>query len=277
MDTANHEPKKKTDYISRIIDSDDWGLPLETFHLLSVRWGPFDMDWFVSEHNAKLPRFYSRFSSEGCASVDAHTADWENCNGYFFISIISRVFKQMILCRAYGVLVLPLWRSAKFWPLFCCKDGYLIHTITDMTDLPLDKSSYVPCKNGKGILGYTDLKFRMLALRLDFLSVRFMNFERYFQWANITDNSEALIFRRLELILDIFCELIISHCLIQDLGNYSLKHLSLMFWISRNLVCTASDQVALLRQLIMGFRIVYLSDMDGGVVKLLKMAMFVMG
>ena len=52
---------KKADYISRIIDSDDWGLSLETFHMLSVRSGPFDMDWFASEHNAQLPRFYPNF------------------------------------------------------------------------------------------------------------------------------------------------------------------------------------------------------------------------
>ncbi|MCG7876850.1 MAG: DNA N-6-adenine-methyltransferase [Candidatus Thiodiazotropha endolucinida] len=161
---------QKADYISKIIDSDDWGLSLETFHMLSLRWGPFDMDWFASEHNAKIPRFYSRFWNEGCVGVDAFTAIWGNCNGYFLppISLISRVLKQMIMCRAYGVLVLPLWRSANFWPLLCCEDGYFIHNVTDVADLPTDKLSYVPCKNGRGIFGNTDLKFRMLALRLDF-------------------------------------------------------------------------------------------------------------
>ena len=93
-----------------------------------------------------------------------------NCNGYFLppVSLISRVLKQMILCHAYGVIVLPLWRSAIFWPLLCCEDGYFMHNETDIIDLPTNKSSYVPCQNGKGIIGGTDLKFRMLALRLDF-------------------------------------------------------------------------------------------------------------
>ena len=130
----------------------------------------FDMDWFASEHNAKLPRFYSRFWSEDCAGVDAFTADWGNCNGYSLspVSLISRVLKQMILCHAYGVIVLPLWRSANFWPLLCCEDGYFIYNVTDIIDLPTNKSSYVPCQNGKDNFGSTDLKFRMLALRLDF-------------------------------------------------------------------------------------------------------------
>lgn len=241
MDTANHEPKKKLTIFLELLTAMTGDYPLKHFICLVSDGGRLIWTGLCQSTMLNYLGFILDFRVKAVPVSTLILQTGKIVTVIFFISIISRVFKQMILCRAYGVLVLPLWRSAKFWPLFCCKDGYLIHTITDMTDLPLDKSSYVPCKNGKGILGYTDLKFRMLALRLDFLSVRFMNFERYFQWANITDNSEDLIFRRLELILDIFCELIISHCLIQDLGNYSLKHLSLMFWISRNLVCTASD------------------------------------
>ena len=97
---------------------------------------------------AKLLRFYSRFWSEDCAGVDAFTLDWGNCNSYFLppVSLISRVLKQMILCPAYGVIVLPLWRSANFWPLLCCQYGYFIHNVTDIIDLPTNKSSYVPCQ-----------------------------------------------------------------------------------------------------------------------------------
>ena len=52
---------EKADYFSKIIDFDDWGLSAELFYILQSKWGPLDVDWFVSEHNAKLERFYTRF------------------------------------------------------------------------------------------------------------------------------------------------------------------------------------------------------------------------
>ena len=75
---------------------------------------------------------------------------------------------HMSVCRAYGVLVVPLWRSSSFWPMLCLQDGSFMHWVKDTLDLPTVKSSYTPCKIGQGIFGNTYLKFRMLALKLDF-------------------------------------------------------------------------------------------------------------
>ena len=158
------------DYLSKVIDYNDWGLSGELFNLLDQRWGPFEVDWFASEHNAKTVKFYSRFWCPSCAGVDAFTENWGHCNGYFVppINFISRVLLHMSVCRAYSVLVAPLWRSSSFWPMLCTENGSFVRNVIDMIDLPTDKASYSPCKNGRGMFGNDDLKFRMLALRIDF-------------------------------------------------------------------------------------------------------------
>ena len=44
----------KADYfVSKIIDYNDWGLASCLFSVVSEKWGPFTVDWFASEHNAK--------------------------------------------------------------------------------------------------------------------------------------------------------------------------------------------------------------------------------
>lgn len=161
---------QKADYLSKIIDCNDWGLSVALFNNLDQLWGPFEVDWFASEHNAKTVKFYSRFWSPSCAGVDAFTENWGNCKGLFVpsINLISRVLLHMSICLAYGVLVVPLWRSSSFWPMLCAEDGSFIHNIKEIIDLPTDKSSYIPCKSGRGMFGNDNLKFRMLALKIDF-------------------------------------------------------------------------------------------------------------
>lgn len=104
-------------------------------------------------------------------------ANLADCNCLFVspVNCISRALMHMSMCCVYGVLVLPLWRSASFWPLLCMGDGYFIHSITVVTDLPTEKTSFVPYKSGKGICGNTDLKFRMLAVQKDFRFLKVIN------------------------------------------------------------------------------------------------------
>ena len=60
----------KADSFLKILDSDDWSLSSKLFDLISSRWGPFAVDWFASEHNAKVATFYTRFWCERTAGVD---------------------------------------------------------------------------------------------------------------------------------------------------------------------------------------------------------------
>ena len=71
-------------------------------------------------------------------------------------------------CRAKGILVVPEWRSANFWPLICSTYGQIKSFILDWMYLPQEKSFYTTCKNGIGLFDTEDLKFNMLALYIQF-------------------------------------------------------------------------------------------------------------
>ena len=156
----------RADYLSRVIEVDDWAICEPLLDMIQARWGPLDVDFFASEHNAKLPIFYSRFWCYKSSGVDAFTVDWGGKNGLFVPPVIlaARVICKMQYCKAYGVLVVPEWRSANFWPLLCDERGCFKPFVKDMMYLPTNKESYRPCKNGVGIFGNEDLRFNMLAL-----------------------------------------------------------------------------------------------------------------
>ena len=160
---------EKADYLSKILEYDDWGISFGLFNGLQNRFGIFEVDWFASEYNAKVSVFYSRFWNPTSSGIDAFTEKWTEKFGIFVppISMVYRVLQKMELDRAKGVLVVPLWNSAVFWPILC-PNGNFIPNVKDWIDLPTKKEFYVSSLTGKGIFGNIDLQFRMLVLSIDF-------------------------------------------------------------------------------------------------------------
>ena len=106
------------DSLSRIIDFDGWGVSTDFFaYILSV-FGPFTVDKFASPDSAKCARFYSKFWCPGAEGVDAFSVDWTGENNWLVppIYLISRTIFHLEVCGARGVLVMPKWLSAAFWP-----------------------------------------------------------------------------------------------------------------------------------------------------------------
>ena len=52
---------EKADYLSKIIDYDDWEITPQLFRLLEEKFGPHTVDCFADYNNCKLQIFYSRF------------------------------------------------------------------------------------------------------------------------------------------------------------------------------------------------------------------------
>lgn len=165
---------EKADYYSKIIDYDDWGLSTELFNYLNEFFGPLQIDWFASEHNAKLPCFFSRFWCENTLGIDAFSENWGGYNGLFVppITLISKVILHMKMCKAYGLLVIPLWKSAPFWPLLCTGEGVFEPFVMNSVELPVQKQYYLSCKTGTGMFGNYDLRFPMLAVQLSFAHIK---------------------------------------------------------------------------------------------------------
>ena len=64
------------DYFSKTEDHDDWGVYFDILSMVQSRFGNLSTDWFASDHNAKLPRFFSRFWNSFCIGIDAFTECW---------------------------------------------------------------------------------------------------------------------------------------------------------------------------------------------------------
>ena len=71
------------DYISRLVDYDDWTLNPGIFSMLDAMWGPHTIDRFANSFNHQLVRFNSRFGDPGAEAVDAFTCDWANENNWW--------------------------------------------------------------------------------------------------------------------------------------------------------------------------------------------------
>ena len=83
------------------------------YHLCSL-FGPFTVDRFASPDSAKCVRFYSKFWCPGAFSVD-----WAGENNWLVppVYLICRVIFHLEVCSACGVLVVPKWPLAVFWPI----------------------------------------------------------------------------------------------------------------------------------------------------------------
>lgn len=162
---------ERADFISRIVDFDDWGISEDLFLYMDSLWGPHEIDWFANDDNHKLPVFYSRYWNVKSIGIDAFTVDWGGINGLFVppVCLLFKVLQYMKQCRAYGTVVLPMWKSASFWPMLCPDGDGFIKEVVGVFDLPTNKLNYIPGKGKKSVFGNIDLPFRMLAMRLNFM------------------------------------------------------------------------------------------------------------
>ena len=115
MDTKTF--KRKSDYLSRCKDSDDWSVEDWVFQTLNRRWGPHTIDRFASYYNCKCPRYNSRWwvpGTEGVNSLDQYWGlpeiIWAVPPPRLIPSVLEKVQKD----HAVGTRVIPEWLSAPF-------------------------------------------------------------------------------------------------------------------------------------------------------------------
>ena len=83
------DQNSQADFLSKIVDFDDYSLHDEVFFHLENLWGPHSVDRFACCYNAKLPRFNSRFVQPGAEAVDAFTQDWSPENNWLVPPILA--------------------------------------------------------------------------------------------------------------------------------------------------------------------------------------------
>ena len=108
------------DNLSKNFDSSEYKLSPDDFAILCQRFGHFCLDLFASPLSYLFKPFCSRFLCKDTAAVDAFTVDWSSLtNGFFHppVGLITRVLKHAQYVKAKGVLIVPAWESAHFWPV----------------------------------------------------------------------------------------------------------------------------------------------------------------
>ena len=71
-------------------------------------------------------------------------------------------------CQALGILVVPFWESAPFWPLLCLGKGRFALFVTDFRLLPLVAGLFIAGKSGSVLFDDEIPKSAVFAMRIDF-------------------------------------------------------------------------------------------------------------
>jgi hypothetical protein len=165
------ELNERADFLSRIIDYDDWQLNPVVSSELEEAWGPHSVDRFASFHNCQLPHFNSRCWNPGSEAVDAFTVDWRGENNWWCppIGLLPRVIRHAQACEAQGSMVVPVWLSAPFWPLLCpFNTGVFTWFVREVRELPQVDTLFLPRLSGATLFNGEVLNSRVLALCCDF-------------------------------------------------------------------------------------------------------------
>lgn len=168
--TVNWVPREHlrfADTLSRMIDHDDWQVKEELYNNLNQLWGPFTVDRVADNDNKKICRFYSKFYCPNTEGVNALNYDWKGENNYIVppTSLVGKVLKHMKTSKCKGVIVLPYWPSAYFWPLLFSENKT---AITDRKVFGDPKVCVTQGKNKKCFIGSEKFVSPILAVNLDF-------------------------------------------------------------------------------------------------------------
>lgn len=111
----------EADSASRNVNVDtEWELSGSVFSKIEEQFGSFSVDLFASRLNSKCKKFYSRFPDPQASSVDAFTVSWKDEKFYAFppFALITCTLRKIINDQATGIVVVPMWPTQPWYPLF---------------------------------------------------------------------------------------------------------------------------------------------------------------
>ena len=161
------EQNDDADQLSRVIDHDDWGVQKVWFDRITRKLGNPTIDRFADKRNTKCIRFNSRFFCEEAEAVDAFTQPWSKDINWLVppLYLVVRVIQYLKLDKAAGILVVPIWVSAHYWPI--------IQNILDNEDHCVQgkmilQDIFQHYRNTASLFGSQNWKSNTLALALDY-------------------------------------------------------------------------------------------------------------
>ncbi|XP_072043483.1 uncharacterized protein, partial [Amphiura filiformis] len=159
---------QEADYLSRLIDFDDWGVSRPFFDFMNSLWGPYSVDRFADPINAKMGKFNSKFWCPGTAQVDAFSLDWSSDNNWLVppISAIPAVLRHIKVCKAQGTLVVPMWPSSPFWPLLFSQQSDFKDLVKFCIQFTDTSNIFVQGRNMNSTFGSKFFTSKVMCIRL---------------------------------------------------------------------------------------------------------------
>ena len=171
MEWIPREENTTADDLSKDVDYDDWMLDPLLFGKLDMKRGPHTIDRFANEYNTQLKRFVALSWVPKCEAVDAFKMSWLNENNWIVVPprLLPKVINQITGERAQGTVVVPMWKSAVFWPLLCPDGVHLRTEVSDWCELPRYDGMFIGGKleSPKSLFGGKATSFRMIAVRFE--------------------------------------------------------------------------------------------------------------
>ncbi len=155
---------ERADYLSNLLDVDDWGVTEEFFQKMDILFGKHDVDRFATFYNKKCDRYNSLFWNPQMKALNAFTQDWSKDNNWIVppVNLVLSVIKKIeSMSHIRATLVVPSWRSYDFWPVLMKASLGIVKTL-----------EYKACnvlrhyKNENCILGDKKCKSNVLVLRI---------------------------------------------------------------------------------------------------------------
>lgn len=98
----------------------EWSLSSSAFKIITDSFGHPHIDLFASRLNAKCRNYVSWRRDPHALNIDAFTLDWSKSFFYSFppFSLILKCLRKIMTDKACGIMVVPLWPSQPWYPLF---------------------------------------------------------------------------------------------------------------------------------------------------------------
>ena len=159
---------ERADYLSKIVDYDDWTVKDCYFHAVTSVWGPCSVDCFASYK--KLARFPGSIPSTliQIPWVSIHSPLVGSAKHVVPpVSLVKKVILHVCLCRGRGILVVPYWPSAHYWPLLVERGGVFKSFVADCLYVENGKDVFLHGGNKSSLFGSENFSTPVLFLLLD--------------------------------------------------------------------------------------------------------------
>ena len=158
---------EKADHLSKMGYGASWAVANQVFESLDRLWGPHQFDRFADHKNTKCRLFNSESFSPGTQGINAFSYGWEGFNNWLVppVRLIAPAIRHLQACKASGTLVVPLWKSAAFWPLLVDERGAFRQFVRDSR---IFKSTVGFFQHDTNKFFNAHCKFEMIAVRLHY-------------------------------------------------------------------------------------------------------------